>query len=67
SGNTVVRFTGVWDGDILRAVTSEVISKPANIEWKPESFTLTFAEDGRSGWYECIDAGHTYAAQLSAP
>jgi serine/threonine protein kinase len=67
SGDTVVRFNGIWDGDILRAVTNEVISKPTNIQWKPESFTLRFAEDGKRGLYECNSEGHLYTAELSQP
>jgi serine/threonine protein kinase len=67
SGDTVVRFNGIWDGDILRAVTNEVISKPKNIQWKPESFTLRFAEDGKRGSYECNSEGHLYSAELSLP
>jgi serine/threonine protein kinase len=67
SGDTVVRFNGIWDGDILRAVTNEVISKPKNIQWKPESFTLRFSEEGKRGSYECNSDGHLYAAELSPP
>jgi serine/threonine protein kinase len=67
SGDTVVRFSGIWDGDILRAVTNEVISKPKNIQWKPESFTLRFAEDGKRGSYECNSEGRLYTAELSPP
>jgi serine/threonine protein kinase len=67
SGDTVVRFNGIWDGDILRAVTNEVISKPKNIQWKPESFTLHFVEDGKRGAYECNSEGHLYTAELSPP
>jgi len=67
SGDTVVRFNGIWDGDILRAVTNEVISKPANVQWKPESFTLRFAEDGKRGSYECNSEGRIYTAELSPP
>jgi hypothetical protein len=67
SGDTIVRFSGFWDGDILRAVTNEVISKPKNIQWKPESFTLRFAEDGKRGSYECNSEGHLYTAELSPP
>jgi serine/threonine protein kinase len=65
SGNTVVRFNGIWDGDILRAVTNEVISKPTNVQWKPESFTLRFVEDGKRGSYECNSEGRLYTAELS--
>ena len=67
SGDTVVRFGGIWDGDILRAVTNEVISRPKNIQWKPESFTLRFAEDGKRGSYECNSEGRVYTAELSSP
>jgi serine/threonine protein kinase len=67
SGDTVVRFNGIWDGDILRAVTNEVISKPKNVQWKPESFTLRFAEDGKRGSYECNSEGRLYTAELSPP
>jgi len=67
SGDTVVRFNGIWDGDILRAVTNEVISKPKNIQWKPESFTLRFAQDGKRGSYECNSEGRFYTAELSPP
>jgi hypothetical protein len=67
SGDVVVRFNGVWDGTTLRAVTGEVISKPKNIKWDPESFTLRFDGGGRGGSYECNADGHVYIAQLSAP
>jgi hypothetical protein len=67
SGDTVVRFSGIWDSDILRAITNEVISKPKNIQWKPESFTLRFAEDGKRGSYECNSEGRLYTAELSRP
>jgi hypothetical protein len=66
-GETVVRFNGIWDGATFRAVTSEVISKPKNIEWKPESFSVRFAEDGRRGVYECNSEGRFYTAELSPP
>jgi serine/threonine protein kinase len=67
SGDTVVRFNGFWDDKTLRAVTDEVISKPKNIQWKPEGFTLHFANDWKTAVYECNAEGHTYVAQLSAP
>ncbi len=67
SGDTVVRFTGIWDGDILRAVTNEVVSKPKNIQWKPESFTLRFDKDGKRGTYECNSEGRLYTAELYSP
>jgi hypothetical protein len=67
SGDVVVRFAGIWDGTTLRAVTSEVVSKPAKVKWDPESFTLHFSEDGRNGSYECNSDGRYYTAQLSPP
>lgn len=67
SGDTVVKFDGVWDGTTLRAVTGAVIKQPKNIEWKPESFTLRFAEDWKRGSYECNSEGILYTAELSAP
>jgi serine/threonine protein kinase len=65
-GATVVKFSGIWDDKMLRAVTDEVVSKPNNIEWKPESFTLRFAEDWKTAVYECNADGQTYSANLSA-
>jgi hypothetical protein len=67
SGDVVVKFAGVWDGTTLRAVTNEVVSKPAKVKWDPESFTLHFSEDGRNGAYECNSDGKYYTAQLSPP
>jgi hypothetical protein len=66
-GDTVVRFNGIWDGNTLRAVTDEVVSKPKNILWKPESFTLRFADDWKTAWYECNAEGQVFTAYLSAP
>lgn len=66
-GDTVVRFNGIWDGEIFRAVTNEVISKPKNIQWKAESFTLRFAGDGTGATYECNSEGRLYTAELSPP
>jgi serine/threonine protein kinase len=67
SGDTVVRFSGIWDDNTLRAVTNEVVTKPKNIEWKPESFTLQFAGDRKHATYECKSDGQLYTAELSAP
>jgi serine/threonine protein kinase len=64
-GDFVVEFTGVWEGDALHAVTGEVVSKPNAIRWEPESFTLRFAPDGKSGSYETIAEGHQYTADLT--
>jgi hypothetical protein len=65
-GETVVRFSGIWDGKILRAVTDDLVSKPTNIQWKAESFTLQFADDWKSATYECNSEGQQFTAQLSA-
>jgi hypothetical protein len=67
SGDVVVKFNGIWDGTALHAVTDEVVSKPGNIQWQPESFTLRFDADGKNGSYECKANGKTYAASLTAP
>jgi TIR domain len=67
SGDTVVKFDGVWEGTMLRAVTGTVITQPKNIQWKPESFTLRFAEDWKRGSYECNSEGIVYTAELSSP
>ncbi|HZR79329.1 MAG TPA: hypothetical protein VFA58_08970, partial [Chthoniobacterales bacterium] len=67
SGDVVVRFAGIWDGPILRAVTNEVVSKPEKVKWEPESFALHFSEDGRHGSYECHADGKLFTAQLSPP
>jgi serine/threonine protein kinase len=65
-GNFVVKFAGVWEGAELHAVTNDIISQPAGIQWTPESFTLRFADDGKSASYECVAGGSTYVAELSA-
>jgi serine/threonine protein kinase len=65
-GDTVVKFTGVWDGTTLRAVTDEVVSKPSNIQWQPESFSLRFSDDKTSATYECKAGGKTYVASLTS-
>ena len=67
SGDTVVKFNGIWDGDTLRAVTNEVIAKPKNIQWNPESFTIRLAEQGKRAFYECNSDDRLYTAELSAP
>jgi len=64
-GKFVVKFDGVWEGAELHAVTNEIISQPARIQWTPESFTLRFADDGKSASYECVASGSTYVAELS--
>src|SRR6516225_1637279 len=65
-GNFVVKFAGVWEGAEFRAVSSEIISQPAGIQWTPESFTLRFADDGKSASYECVARGNTYVAELAS-
>jgi len=66
SGDVVVKFNGLWDGQTLRAVTDEVISKPKTIKWDPESFVLRFSTNGNVATYECNAEGHLYTAELSA-
>ena len=65
-GSFVVKFAGVWEGAELHAVTSEIISQPAGIQWTPESFTLRFADDGKSASYERVADGSAYLAELAA-
>jgi|GEM_PF-3293507 len=67
SGDTVVRFNGIWDGDTLRAVTNEVITKPKNIQWKPESFTVRVTDGGKRASYQCDSEGRLYIAELTPP
>lgn len=67
SGDTVVRFNGIWDGNILRAVTNEVITKPKNIQWKPESFIVGMTDDGKHASYQCESEGRLYIAELTPP
>jgi serine/threonine protein kinase len=63
-GEIVVKFNGVLDGTTLHAVTDEVVSNPAKIQWSPESFTIQFNADGTAA-YECKSGGKTYVAALS--
>jgi serine/threonine protein kinase len=68
SGEVIVKFTGIWNNSsTLAAVTGDVVSKAPKVKWEPESFTLHFAGDGRSGSYECNAQGRSYTAQLSVP
>src|SRR5207302_4859695 len=53
SGDVVVKFSGVRDGAILRAVTSEIVCKPTTAKWDPESRTLRSSVDARNGSDEC--------------
>jgi serine/threonine protein kinase len=64
-GDTVVKFKGVLDGTTLHAVTDEVVSKPTNIQWEPESFTLQFNSEGTGVTYECKSGRKTYVATLT--
>ena len=66
-GDTVVKFTGVWDGATLRAVSHEVVSKPEGILWEPESFTLRFSDDGKTADYESNSGTEIFTASLAAP
>ena len=66
-GDTIVKFAGVWDGDTLRALSREVVSKPEGILWEPESFAIRFSDDGRSAFYQCNYGTEMFVAKLSAP
>jgi len=66
-GDTIVKFTGVWDGDTLRAMSREVVSKPEGILWEPESFAIRFSDDGKSAFYQCNYGTEMFVAKLSAP
>jgi serine/threonine protein kinase len=65
-GDTIVRFNGVWDGTILRAVSGELVSKPPKVQWEPESFTLRFSDDGKTAHYESQADNRAYVAELAA-
>lgn len=64
-GDFVVKFTGVWEGTELHAVTRDVVSQPGKVRWTPESFTLHFGDDGKTASYECFADGETYIADLA--
>jgi tRNA A-37 threonylcarbamoyl transferase component Bud32 len=66
-GDTIVKFTGIWDGDTLRALSREVVSKPEGILWEPESFAIRFSDDGKSAFYQCNYGTEMFVAKLSAP
>ena len=66
-GDTIVKFTGVWDGATLRAFSREVVSKPEGILWEPESFAIRFSDDGKSAFYQCNYGTEMFVAKLSAP
>jgi len=66
-GDTIVKFTGVWDGAILRALSREVVSKPEGILWEPESFAIRFSDDGKIAFYQCNYGTEMFVAKLSAP
>jgi len=66
-GDTIVKFTCVWDGDTLRALSREVVSKPEGILWEPESFAIRFSDDGKSAFYQCNYGTEMFVAKLSAP
>jgi hypothetical protein len=63
-GDISVKFNGVLDGTTLHAVTDEVVSNPAKIQWSAESFTIQFKTDGTAA-YECKSGGKTYVAALN--
>ena len=60
-----MKYTGVWDGKVLRAVTNEVVSKPNGVQWEPEAFALQFSDDGKTATYECNADGKIYVADLT--
>lgn len=66
-GDTIVKFTCVWDGDTLRALSREVVSKPEGILWEPESFAIRFSDDGKIAFYQCNYGTEMFVAKLSAP
>ena len=66
-GDTIVKFTGVWDGATLRALSREVVSKPEGILWEPESFAIRFSDDGKIAFYQCNYGTEMFVAKLSAP
>jgi hypothetical protein len=66
-GDTIVKFTGVWDGATLRAFSHEVVSKPEGILWEPESFAIRFSDDGKCAFYQCNYGTEMFVAKLSAP
>lgn len=41
------------------------MAKPAKVDWKSESFTLRFSDDGSSATYECTAEGKQYSASLT--
>lgn len=67
SGDTIVKFSGAWEGPVFHAVTNEIVAKPKNIQWTPESFSLHFGDDGKTAVYQCVAGGETLWAQLSTP
>ena len=64
NGEITVKFNGVLEGDVLTAVTGEVVFNPAKIQWTAESFTIRFNADGTAK-YECKSGGKTYFATLT--
>jgi hypothetical protein len=64
-GDTIVKFTGVWDGATLRALSREVVSKPEGILWD-EIMCLAWADDGKSVFYQCNYGTEMFVAKLSA-
>jgi hypothetical protein len=65
-GDTVVKFSGSWEGTTFRGQTGEVMEKPTRVRWDGESFTLDFAPES-AALYTCEAGGKTYFARLAVP
>ena len=64
SGSVIVKFHGDWQGAVLSARTGDIISKPHDIEWEPENFTVSITSKTK-GAYTCEASGKTYFADLT--
>ena len=64
SGSVTVKFHGDWQGAVLSARTGDIISKPRDIEWEPENFTVSIT-DKTTATYTCEASGKTYFADLN--
>ena len=63
-GLAIVKFMGVREGRIMRAMTGDVVYIPDGIIWEAERFTLHFTDDGKAASYEVTAGGRTYVAAL---
>jgi len=62
-GDTVVKFTGLWQKETFHAQTGAVIKKPTRVKWDAESFQIIARADGTVS-YLCTVEGDTYRAEL---